>query len=397
MKNIIIVTLLLWTCSYTASDRIISNGNDPNTELDSLKLIKKAGYPAEAHIVLTEDGYLLEMHRIPGKPGAPTVYLQHGLIGTSADWIINAAQGKENSLVFLLADAGYDVWLGNIRGNTYSRGHVSLSTNDIAYWNFSWHELGVYDLPAMINYIVNMTGSPLKAYIGFSMGTTSLYVMASERPEITKLVQSSYSLAPVVFVKHIKGLFRVLATLSNDAKLLLYALGEGEFLQQNLIIKFIAKYFCYANYIEEKLCINIFFTLTGFDNSQFNYSMMPIIATHIPGGASSKMFMHYGQGIQSGYFRQFDYGEATNKLKYNNPEPPSYDVSKLKIPHTIFCASNDWLSRLDDVDQLISKLSIKPTVYKVPYEKFNHIDYLFANDVYKLVYEPLIRMINESK
>ncbi|CAK9828239.1 Lipase 3 [Anthophora retusa] len=395
MKNLIIVSLLLWTFSYTAS-AIIPNEKDPNTELDTLKLIKKGGYPAEAHVVVTEDGYLLEIHRIPGKPGAPTVYLQHGIFGTSADWIINSAQGNENCLAFLLADAGYDVWLGNVRGNTYSRGHVSLSTDDIMYWNFSWHEVGVYDLPTMINYIVNTTGNPLKAYVGYSMGTTSFYVMASERPEIGNLMQSSYSLAPVAYVKHMKGLLALLAPLANDLKLLVYVLGPGEFLQQNLAVRLLAKYFCYANNIEEKLCINIVFTLTGFDNPQFNYSMMPVISTHIPAGASSKMLIHYGQEIESGYFRQYDYGEAENMLKYNSLEPPSYDVSKLKVPHTIFCASNDWLSQLVDVDKLISKLSIKPTVYKVPYERFNHLDYLFAKNVSKLVYEPLIRMINES-
>ena len=40
-------------------------------------------------------------------------------------------------LAFILADLGYDVWLGNTRGNIYSRAHVKYdSSRDKAYWKF---------------------------------------------------------------------------------------------------------------------------------------------------------------------------------------------------------------------------------------------------------------------
>ena len=40
----------------------------------------------------------------------------------------------------MLADAGYDVWLGNYRGNIYSRDHVRLNPNslfDSKFWIYS--------------------------------------------------------------------------------------------------------------------------------------------------------------------------------------------------------------------------------------------------------------------
>jgi pimeloyl-ACP methyl ester carboxylesterase len=68
---------------------------------------------------------------------------------------------------------GYDVWLGNNRGTTYSREHKYLNPDkDEAFWKYSFPELGDFDAPAQIDFVREKTGIEKVTYIGHSQGTT---------------------------------------------------------------------------------------------------------------------------------------------------------------------------------------------------------------------------------
>lgn len=62
-----------------------------------MEIIRNNGYDVEVHNVTTEDGYILELHRIPrSKSGQePTrnhpVFVHHGILGSSADWVLGGA------------------------------------------------------------------------------------------------------------------------------------------------------------------------------------------------------------------------------------------------------------------------------------------------------------------
>ncbi|XP_044010329.1 lipase member N-like [Aphidius gifuensis] len=96
-----------------------------------------------------------------------------------------------------LADKGYDVWLGNFRGTSYGRSHVELSPDDKKFWDYSFYEHGYYDVPASIDFVLNITNQNSLIYIGMSMGTTSIFITLSERPEYNLKIQLVICLCPV--------------------------------------------------------------------------------------------------------------------------------------------------------------------------------------------------------
>lgn len=72
---------------------------------------------------------------------------------------------------YLLADAGYDVWMGNARGTEMSRDHAWIKPDSSKFWEFSWQDIGEKDLPAFIDYVLKYTDVPKLSYVGFSQGT----------------------------------------------------------------------------------------------------------------------------------------------------------------------------------------------------------------------------------
>ena len=67
------------------------------------------------------------------------------------------------------------MWLGNFRGNTYSRDHLNSSISEAEYWRFTWDEHAQYDLPAMLEHMMEVTRESRYHYIGHSMGTLSYF------------------------------------------------------------------------------------------------------------------------------------------------------------------------------------------------------------------------------
>ena len=122
----------------------------PEEKLSMKQRAERFGFIYNEYSVQTRDDYFLTMIRLR-KPdlesGAPVVMLQHGLRSMADTWTMNE---RSKAVAWRLVDAGYDVWLGNNRGNKYSSVHLSLTMweNPAAFFDYSFQELGEYDLPA---------------------------------------------------------------------------------------------------------------------------------------------------------------------------------------------------------------------------------------------------------
>ena len=148
-------------------------GDRSDSKRSAEEICTENGWQYEEHTVTTEDGYILQVWRIPGKTGEappsvtkPPVLLQHGILDSANCWIMNYA---EVSPAFVAAEAGYDVWLGNSRGNTYSEAntHLDPDKDEKEFWDFSWDTMHL-DITATMDYMLTQTGQDKIAYVGHS-------------------------------------------------------------------------------------------------------------------------------------------------------------------------------------------------------------------------------------
>jgi len=171
--------------------------------------IERLGYKFEELKVETKDGYINSIWRIPGKKSEKEqkqktpIILQHGLLDDS--WTFFAFTEPEYCLPFILSDLGYDVWLGNTRGNAFSWENMDPNKSSKSvfseYWNFSLDEIAAFDFPANVDFVRNATGYEKIIYIGHSQGTIQYFINYMIDPDFIKNRISKFvAIGPVPFI-----------------------------------------------------------------------------------------------------------------------------------------------------------------------------------------------------
>jgi lysosomal acid lipase/cholesteryl ester hydrolase len=357
------------------------------------------GYTAEEHVVQTTDGYLLGVHRLakrkgeedqlvnagPGTLQKKVVYLHHGLLMNSDVWV--CITEHERCLPFALVDQGYDVWLGNNRGNKYSKKNMRHTPTDTAFWSFSIDQFALHDIPDTINYVLDTTSQPSLSYVGFSQGTAQAFAALSVYPQLNTKVDVFIALAPAMAPPGVaSGIVSSFTKASPEVLYLIFGrraiLGSAP-MWQALLYPAIFTWF-----VDKGL-------VWLFNWRSLNITPHQKLAAypHLYSFTSTKSVVHWFQIIRNGTFQMYDDEVAsptsfsTHKQHY---KVAKYPTRNIRTPIVLLYGGSDSLV---DINVMLRELP-KHTVAKcVP--KYEHLDFLWANDVHKLVLPNVLEALSD--
>ena len=236
-----------------------------DAKLTPRQLVEKYNYNFEDHYATTKDGYILNVwHITKGTPSKKAVFLQHGLLATGHSFLSNY---PNQTVALYLIEQGYDVWLGNSRGNTFSRNHTHISPDKDEFWAWSFDEMAQYDIEAQVQYVKKQTGAKKVPYIGHSQGTVQMFeALVRFEDSISEDVMCFGALAPVARVGNVvTSIIKTITSLHLET--VLEFLGFSEILPRLWIVSDVAEYVCgNLSILCEGLTYAIFDLLPGVDD-----------------------------------------------------------------------------------------------------------------------------------
>ena len=334
------------------------------------------GYEIEEHTVETEDKYTLQIFHLINKnktntlTAIPVIFI-HGLFDSSDGWICN---GKKDSLPFILLNQSkvFDVWVINVRGNKHSKlVEKNSHLNNETFWNFSFHEIGIFDIPQVIKYIMNYTHNDSQCVlIAHSIGATSILSGLCELSEFyQKYTKCIVFFNPICVLNHIDSLF-IIEQLHKSS---------FDFDSNN---KEVFPYIPYEDTDNNKEERDIFHSVL-FNDISSNNDRVSVYLSHYPNGSSFQMCKHLTQIFTSKSFSKYDYGISLNKMIYHSDKPPQYNMNNIsRVKILMYVGLEDKLINISDTRWLRDKLQERGVLYD--YQEFlymSHSSFLVSNSI----------------
>ncbi|KAK9737382.1 alpha/beta-hydrolase lipase region [Popillia japonica] len=390
------------------------------------QLVPMAGYPLETYKLTSSDGYILTVFRLPNMnyphsngysvfvqhgilskiymnyphSNGYSVFVQHGILSNGANFVTLG----NVSLVYLLWDAGYDVWftirstdvwVGNFRGTYYSQDHINLTVYDKEYWDHSIDEMATIDMPLIMDFISKTTARRGNIYyIGHSLGTTIALMYAAAYPEESaQHVRMFVFMAPAYTLSNMISPYKQIVPLVPLVWKIATDFDLYRLLGQSQPLRAITQIFCLESPILIQLCAqlhNLFYGPTTGVGSE----KVPVYYNIVPGGTALKVLAQAAD-LVANHFRKFDYG-VKNLEKYGTVKPPPYDISKIKAPCYIMYGMNDWVAGKKDAINLYNTLSPEARygIREINDGDFNHLDFIYGRHAKQYVYDRIINLFD---
>lgn len=241
--------------------------------------------------------------------GKPAVIYWHGFMASSDDAICDG----DVSLAFVLADAGFDVWLPNTRGNVHSKNHRFCDEEQKEFWDFSFEEVADYDLPSTIEFVLKTTGNQKVSYIGHSFGNTIMFAALSEKVEwYRERLNLFVAVAPTTQLNNV--ISKIIKSAAGNALVhkLLESNDKGVYTHPKAESKLMAFFLKAINYDDVALDM-----VTDDHPDKILDSTKITWLGHFPCGTSAKSLQHTLQIVEDSNFARFNYGKAGNMKRYN--------------------------------------------------------------------------------
>lgn len=350
------------------------------------EMVSLFGYDVENRIVRTEDDYLLTIQRIVKRGPDQTprngkvVYMHHGLLMCSEVWVTMI--DKESNLPFVLYDLGYDVWLGNNRGNKYSHKHLVHRLNSEKFWDFSIDEFALFDIPNSINYILAETQKPSLVYIGFSQGTAQAFASVSVNPELNRKVERIIAISPAT-TPH--GLYsKFLDILLKSSPNIVYLLFSRKVLMPSVIFW---ERIMYPPFFDTSIDVSNYML---FNWRSLNIDKMQKVCSyaHLYSTTSVKTVVHWFQIMAARHFQM--YHDLSSGL--SNLNPIGYPLKNIEIPIHLIYGDSDSLVDINVMEnQLPEGFTTSHAV-----AGHEHLDNLWGRDVVREVFPLVLSALGET-
>ncbi|KNA16243.1 hypothetical protein SOVF_090980 [Spinacia oleracea] len=371
-------------------------------------VITEFGYPYEAIHVVTEDGYILLLERIPRRDSRKAVYLQHGVLDSSMGWVSNGVVG---SPAFAAFDQGYDVFLGNFRG-LVSREHVDRNISSREYWRYSINEHGTKDIPAMLEKIHEVKTSELKlrypdydednsdevpynvCAICHSLGGAGIlmYVITRRLEQKPHRLSRLILLSPAGFHEDSNLAFTVVEHIFLGLAPILVKIVPAFYIPTRffrMLLNKLARDFHNYPAVGGLVQTLMSYVVGGDSSNWIGVLGLPHYNMNDMPGVSFFVALHMAQMKRTGKFRMFDYGNPDANFEvYGSPEPVDlgecFDL--IDIPVDLVAGRKDKVIRPAMVRKyynLMTEAGVEASYNEYDYA---HLDFTFSHREELLAY-----------